>query len=636
MTTKNWPASPVGNIPMEKVTMDSVMDYLRIDSKRGQITTKGESFVKANAPTCYLAVNTWLLIAEQIAPRNWMQLLVLFQKYGISFTVAAASSAAEDVIQGNKLPYGFESVCSEIKTKKDQLQFLRYLKRLTLVQCDLLEERTVKSFLDANQHCRGDVIPWGCSPVGTRPTYRYSSRFVTSSLYSYREQIIREVRAIITDMCHEYKMGEKSFSSGATREGTGKFIAAKLMERAFFSPNLEETLYYPLLLRPGHTTVETKDHACKAVTVPKSYKAYRFIAMEGASRQFDAQGVREGLVNSVKRTGYDIYVDVTDQESNRELCKQGSYGGEYATVDLTSASDLVSREFVRLVFPDDVIADMLEVIPDYVYLSPSDRRKLWMYSTAGNATTFIVESIVFTAIALVSTNWCKPYFKGLKKPHVFGDDCIVDTRVFDFFCDTLELLGFKVSHSKSFNGQEVLYRESCGVEYEAGLDISSVYFPRKNLGQLTKASVNSLASVCQMQHRVYDFVSARMFLTMVVRSRIAKMTSHRPGTDCTDLWEDYPLCDERSAPCKGSNAKDRGITREFHLAPVPTYVNKEVDFFDECNVEMWQYVHFLKHGADYFNDDINHEFYQRAGISQRSKAIDYYQTPGQKWSLVID
>lgn len=627
---------PIGNIPMEKVTMESVIDFLRIDSKGGKVSSKGESFVRANAPTCYLAINTWLLMAEQLAPNNWMQLLILLQKYGISFTIAASSSAADDVIQGNKLPYGFESVCSEIKDKKEMLQFLRYLKRLTLVQCDLLEERTIKAFLDANLLCRGELRPWGCSPVGTRPTYRYSSRYVTSSLYSVREQLIRAVRHYVYDMCARYEVGEKSFSKGATREGTGKFLAAKLMERALFEPCLDEVFYYPLLLRPGHSSPEQTDHACRAQIVPKSYKAYRFIAMEGASRQFDAQGVREGLVNSVKLTGYNKYVNVEDQETNRQLCKKGSYGGEYATVDLTSASDLNSLELVSLVFPENVVSDMLRVRPEYVYFSDRSKRKLWMYSTAGNATTFIVECIIFTAIALAATDACKRYFSRLRPPHIFGDDCIVDYRVFDCFCDFLDKLGFIVSPNKSFNGKELLYRESCGVEYEAGIDLSSVYFPRKSLGSFSSANVNSLASVIELQHHLYPYLMARTFLTMFVRSRFAKMTSHRPDTECADLWEDYPICDERSAPCNGSKARDLGITREYHYAPVSVYSDKEVDFFDASNVEVWRYVQFLKHGADYFNDDDNSWFYQMHGISQKALTLDCFQTPSSKWKLVID
>jgi len=59
---------------------------------------------------------------------------------------------------------------------------------------------------------------------------------------------------------------------------------------------------------------------------------------------------------------------------------------------------------------------------------------------------------------------------------VFGDDIIVDSRVYSRICKMLNVLGFVVNTNKSFN--EGLFRESCGRDYFSGLNVRGVYISR--------------------------------------------------------------------------------------------------------------------------------------------------------------
>jgi len=117
----------------------------------------------------------------------------------------------------------------------------------------------------------------------------------------------------------------------------------------------------------------------------------------------------------------------------------------------------------------------------------------------GSALCFPVECLVFAAvIEYVTQEWCN---RGrLVKPaySVFGDDLVVATEISSDVIEALTSLGFTVNHDKSFiNGK---FKESCGGDYYAGIDVSSLYYsidcynPRK----LSPEVYAALCSICNM------------------------------------------------------------------------------------------------------------------------------------------
>lgn len=152
--------------------------------------------------------------------------------------------------------------------------------------------------------------------------------------------------------------------------------------------------------------------------------------------------------------------------------KEASITGAYATIDLSMASDTVSKLLVKACIPVDWY-DLL----DHLRTTRTHTRKgpvfLEKFSGMGNGYTFELESVLFMAI-------CQEVLAHLSLPsvigediYVFGDDIIVPTAAAEMCIDTLKLLGFKTNVQKTF--VEGPFRESCGGDYFAGTAVRPHY-----------------------------------------------------------------------------------------------------------------------------------------------------------------
>jgi hypothetical protein len=96
----------------------------------------------------------------------------------------------------------------------------------------------------------------------------------------------------------------------------------------------------------------------------------------------------------------------------------------------------------------------------------------------GNGFTFPLQTMIFASLVTAAYKVCgirihKPYRQNLGNFAVFGDDIIVDSRVYNLVVRCLAILGFKVNGDKSFN--EGLFRESCGSDFYSGYNVRGVY-----------------------------------------------------------------------------------------------------------------------------------------------------------------
>jgi len=220
----------------------------------------------------------------------------------------------------------------------------------------------------------------------------------------------------------------------------------------------------------------------RVITVPKTLKAPRIIAIEPSYMQFMQQGVKDLLVTSI-RDDYVMgkVVGFDDQWRNNALAQEGSLTGNLATLDLSEASDRVSNQLVRsllrrykfLFEAVDATRSRRADVPGYGVI------RLAKFASMGSALTFPVEAMVFATCVFIGIE------KSLGSPlrhsdvsrlrqrvRVYGDDIIVPTEFAESVIATLELYGFKVNSNKSFLDGK--FRESCGREYYAGHDVSVV------------------------------------------------------------------------------------------------------------------------------------------------------------------
>ena len=212
--------------------------------------------------------------------------------------------------------------------------------------------------------------------------------------------------------------------------------------------------------------------------VPKDSRGPRIISCEPVEHMYIQQGLMR-LLYEVIETHYltSGYVNFSNQEINRELAHQGSITGEYATIDLSEASDRVSLKLVELVFPPAWVECFTACRSETTDLPNGKVVGLNKFAPMGSACCFPVEALVFWACAEASTLDVRTS-SGPKKPstsksiYVYGDDIIVPTSYFSRVIDGLQSIGLVANRSKSYSAGP--FRESCGGDFHLGVDVTPV------------------------------------------------------------------------------------------------------------------------------------------------------------------
>jgi len=214
----------------------------------------------------------------------------------------------------------------------------------------------------------------------------------------------------------------------------------------------------------------------RVISVPKTQKTPRIIAIEPSTVQYAQQGLKRELYRLINESDLSGVLGFTDQTRNQELAHQGSVSGDLATLDLSEASDRVHVAVVeRLLRRWPHLSDYVFATRSMVANVRGVSLPLSKFASMGSALTFPIEAIIFTVISFMGS-------KGSGVPlsaraargriSVYGDDIIVPVDAVDDVIGYLEAFGFKVNAHKSFwTGR---FRESCGKEFFDGTDVSIV------------------------------------------------------------------------------------------------------------------------------------------------------------------
>lgn len=199
-------------------------------------------------------------------------------------------------------------------------------------------------------------------------------------------------------------------------------------------------------------------------TVPKSSEIDRCAAKEPDYNMYAQKAVGDAIRVRLMRVG----INLNDQTLNQRLSKKGSIDGSLATIDLSSASDSVTKQLVLMLLPDDWFYLMDDLRSPITLIDGVEHENV-MFSSMGNAFTFELESLIFWGIVRACA-----YLSGVKgKISVYGDDIICPTGLYDFVVSSLEFCGFRVNPQKSFH--EGPFRESCGKHWFSGYDITPFF-----------------------------------------------------------------------------------------------------------------------------------------------------------------
>jgi len=208
----------------------------------------------------------------------------------------------------------------------------------------------------------------------------------------------------------------------------------------------------------------------RIVTVPKNYKTDRTIAIEPDMNMYIQKGIGGLMRKRLRIAGCDL----DDQTRNQRLACIGSFSGRLATIDLSMASDTVSRVLVQRFIRPDWLEALEQCRSPFGVLPSGEKIFYQKFSSMGNGYTFELESLIFYSLALA---WCHIHGEEMSRVSVYGDDIILPTAVAESFCGLLDFLGFKPNEKKSYwTGP---FRESCGKHYYHGHEITPFYVRRK-------------------------------------------------------------------------------------------------------------------------------------------------------------
>jgi hypothetical protein len=265
--------------------------------------------------------------------------------------------------------------------------------------------------------------------------------------------------------------------------------------------------------------------------VPKDWKKTRSICMEPIVFQWAQQGVRLWYESYLSDSVLRHHVFLHDQTMNQKGAQFGSKTQFCDTLDLSSASDSVSWELVKNIFPAKVLKHLAATRTSMVELPNGDICSVKKYAPMGSALCFPVQSTIYSAITLMvglaeywGLDWRIPgifndvdmdkayklcfnhkHFKEdtMYMPSlVYGDDIICDKRITSSTIEALTSLGFKVNVSKSFLSNSV-YRESCGKHYFDGNDVTPFTLKLKKVSG--RIGIEALASIISSANYALEF-----------------------------------------------------------------------------------------------------------------------------------
>lgn len=376
---------------------------------------------------------------------------------------------------------------------------LQFLSRLTLHDVEGLEDEAISSYYDQEVEMRSWVYP---------DTLLDCLRYIVTEWF----------KGMSVDDMHP------DFSNGATAEvRRGAGVAQKVRkgrktidllcaeaESSFSSPYFGsvDVGYIPI---------------AEYQTVPKGLDRRRGISKEPTANQYFQYALFKRFDDWFSLHP-EIRVDLHDQTKSQRLALKGSKYYNYATADLSNASDNVTWELVQQLFRD------LPNILRYLRLVRTQRVRIpltktyakshgipWRkrgtkgkpalvitqlakYAPMGSSLCFPMECIVFAACASYAC-----LLAGIPQNfRVYGDDIVIDCRAYAYLCEILSRLHFTVNVEKSYSYS--CFTEACGIECYRGSDVTPLRLSRKyDMCAAFAMSPQQLNSLIDLANNLYEY-----------------------------------------------------------------------------------------------------------------------------------
>ena len=329
-----------------------------------------------------------------------------------------------------------------------------------LVDADSLHEQAIDTFLQCEKHNAGTNARLSRLALGP---YVPADLPLLDFISSWRKNI----RAVLGRLPETLV---PVFSTGATylNRGDKKTLPDKLSDgphgtRAanYLFAQCEQTAWH--LITSDRRQLPEELRGNRFTSVPKDSFKNRGICVEPLINISYQLYVGRFLKNRLRRFGLDLTGGAERQ--HREIARLSSISGEFATLDLSNASDTISRKLVELVLPRDWLELLMALRCPFTKIGEREYY-LEKFSSMGNGFTFELETLLYFTLA--QTVCGTDSFVS-----AYGDDIIVPGEHAASMAAALAFFGFQINRKKSFSKGP--FRESCGGDYFNGVPVRGPY-----------------------------------------------------------------------------------------------------------------------------------------------------------------
>jgi hypothetical protein len=236
----------------------------------------------------------------------------------------------------------------------------------------------------------------------------------------------------------------------------------------------------------------------KVSLVQKDSRGPRLISMEPLEIQWIQQSQFRGLKSHIEASPFNNgEINFTSQLPNQRAALQASLDAQFATLDLKEASDRVSLQLVRALFPSELL-DYWEACRSVATELPDGSiLPLRKFAPMGSALCFPIMAISIWAICKATLQL---KHRSRRRILVYGDDLIIPTPYFDDVVESLESVGLLVNKDKSFHRS--LFRESCGVDAFNGVSMTPLRYRKDFEGGCPRPSL--LPHLIELSESFYE------------------------------------------------------------------------------------------------------------------------------------
>lgn len=384
------------------------------------------------------------------------------------------------------------------RTETIRFAFERQLQRMrkrARVSDPTLKAKALAKFLANNELCRITRTTLDSEVLEN------AKLFIAVTLERFTRTL--DEGAIQTPLELSYLFDRWRFGPGTSNGVEGTHAADKLSQDMTCTAPCEPFVQKLRALHPYLSAVDAKSGLGVRVVegsrldfVLKNEEQLRTIAMEPSGNMCLQLAAGEYIQRALAMIGLDI---TAQAPLNKALAQRGSISGDLATLDLSSASDMIRTELVRQLWPKEWYYLLCRLRSQSIQISDAeaDQVPLWMISTMGNGFTFPLMTLTIVALIYgyrATYGRTKVLRMDWTDTAVFGDDIIIPVDEYDLCVKTLHDAGLVVNHDKSYCSGP--FRESCGGDYFKGTDVTPFYVKSLTCDSEVYVAINQVLEWC--------------------------------------------------------------------------------------------------------------------------------------------